>query len=414
MTQQTAAPYTVTDLTVPYGEKIAISTNGGGIVTIWYQTGPGVSPPGFYVHDRINNEEVLLGTFAAEQVVRIDTSGSPALYDIGASPSVGSGDADTLKGYSPDATDTADTVVLRDSSGDIQANAFESTVATGTAPLTVASTTVVTNLNADALDGISSGSFLRSDAADTASSVITFSAAPVLENNISLSATETGATIRTVLSIDGSDIFQIGSANNTTNIRSSGTVNVPSGNMVLDNNRTYQIKDSGGTARVAAYIDGSNNLYLGNSTTTTIIQSASDFSFSSNLVLSNNRAYQIQDSGSTPRVAVYMDGSNNMYIGDSNAASTRIQSAGTVYFPSAGTLIDNNRFHSASDTGAATRSLIGIDGSDITQLANTALPTNIQSNGTLTYNGASLATGSIDTTATQTITVVDGLITSIA
>ena len=42
-----------------------------------------------------------------------------------------------------------------------------STVATGTAPLTVSSTTLVTNLNADLLDGISSGSFLRSDASST-------------------------------------------------------------------------------------------------------------------------------------------------------------------------------------------------------------------------------------------------------
>jgi len=43
---------------------------------------------------------------------------------------------------------------------------FISTVTTGTAPLSVTSTTVVTNLNADLLDGIDSGSFLRSDAAD--------------------------------------------------------------------------------------------------------------------------------------------------------------------------------------------------------------------------------------------------------
>lgn len=36
---------------------------------------------------------------------------------------------------------------------DVSANTFQSTVSTGTAPLTVASTTVVTNLNADKLDG---------------------------------------------------------------------------------------------------------------------------------------------------------------------------------------------------------------------------------------------------------------------
>ena len=41
-----------------------------------------------------------------------------------------------------------------------------STQTTGTAPLTVASTTLVTNLNADLLDGVQGASYLRSDATD--------------------------------------------------------------------------------------------------------------------------------------------------------------------------------------------------------------------------------------------------------
>ena len=45
--------------------------------------------------------------------------------------------------------------------------AFISTATTGTAPFTVSSTTKVNNLNADLLDGLSSGSFLRSDTSDT-------------------------------------------------------------------------------------------------------------------------------------------------------------------------------------------------------------------------------------------------------
>lgn len=48
------------------------------------------------------------------------------------------------------------------------------TQTTGTAPFTVASTTKVTNLNADLLDGISSASFLRSDATDSASGILSF------------------------------------------------------------------------------------------------------------------------------------------------------------------------------------------------------------------------------------------------
>jgi hypothetical protein len=57
--------------------------------------------------------------------------------------------------------------------GAITAPSFTSNVATGTAPFTVTSTTKVTNLNADQLDGLDSGSFLRSDVADSFSGVLT-------------------------------------------------------------------------------------------------------------------------------------------------------------------------------------------------------------------------------------------------
>ena len=47
--------------------------------------------------------------------------------------------------------------LIRDSSGDFEARVLKSTVATGTAPMVVASTTKVTNLNADQVDGYSAG-----------------------------------------------------------------------------------------------------------------------------------------------------------------------------------------------------------------------------------------------------------------
>jgi len=48
-----------------------------------------------------------------------------------------------------------------------------SALATGTAPFVVASTTKVTNLNADTVDGVSSGSFVRSDTTDSISGALT-------------------------------------------------------------------------------------------------------------------------------------------------------------------------------------------------------------------------------------------------
>jgi hypothetical protein len=69
-------------------------------------------------------------------------------------------------------------------SSTIQGTQFISTVATGTAPLSVTSTTLVTNLNADLLDSIDSGSFLRSDTADTATGLLTLSGGVIVDGSI--------------------------------------------------------------------------------------------------------------------------------------------------------------------------------------------------------------------------------------
>lgn len=58
----------------------------------------------------------------------------------------------------PDATNTSE--VFSGAAGNAAFNTIESTVSTGTAPLTVASTTVCTNLNADTVDGYHASAFL--------------------------------------------------------------------------------------------------------------------------------------------------------------------------------------------------------------------------------------------------------------
>ncbi|MBB6689864.1 hypothetical protein H7B90_00470 [Cohnella xylanilytica] len=66
----------------------------------------------------------------------------------------GSGlDSDTVDGFHADKATSADTVVVRSPSGNIEANIINSKVADGTAPLSVISKTVVPNLNADMVDG---------------------------------------------------------------------------------------------------------------------------------------------------------------------------------------------------------------------------------------------------------------------
>jgi hypothetical protein len=73
-------------------------------------------------------------------------------------------------------------VMTRDINSDTQVRRLESTIATGTAPLTVASTTLVTNLNADRVDSLEGSDFVRGTGtvAQTITGVKTFSAIPVL------------------------------------------------------------------------------------------------------------------------------------------------------------------------------------------------------------------------------------------
>ncbi len=78
------------------------------------------------------------------------------------------------------------------SNGTVTGTQLISTIPTGTAPLTVTSTTLVSNLNADLLDGINSGSFLRSDTTTTWSG----SASGVFQ--VTLPAGASGSTNTTV------------------------------------------------------------------------------------------------------------------------------------------------------------------------------------------------------------------------
>jgi YD repeat-containing protein len=65
--------------------------------------------------------------------------------------------AEKVGGYSPSTTAAANTVAVRDTSGDLTARVLKSSVSTGTAPVQVLSTTVCTNLNADKVDGYDVG-----------------------------------------------------------------------------------------------------------------------------------------------------------------------------------------------------------------------------------------------------------------
>lgn len=76
-------------------------------------------------------------------------------------------------------------------------------------------------LDADLLDGQHGSAYATLAEAQTFTGVNTFAAATVINNNIYLSAKETGGTSRTVFGMSGSNIFEAGNPNNATNLRGS-------------------------------------------------------------------------------------------------------------------------------------------------------------------------------------------------
>ena len=143
--------------------------------------------------------------------------------------------------------------------GVITSPRFTSTQATGTAPFTVSSTTVVTNLNADTVDGIQASSFLRSDAADTATGLLTLSGGinvtgvSTFGGNVNL-----GDNDRLRLG-DGNDL-QIYHDGNDSFIHDTG-----GGNLRIYTNQLFVKKDDGSDYYITATQNGSVELYYNGS-----------------------------------------------------------------------------------------------------------------------------------------------------
>ncbi|WP_020616156.1 phage tail protein [Paenibacillus daejeonensis] len=74
-------------------------------------------------------------------------------FAVSSTTVVGSLNADLLDGFHASATSAANSVVVQDANQDITVRRLISNMANGTAPLVVTSTTVVPNLNADMVDG---------------------------------------------------------------------------------------------------------------------------------------------------------------------------------------------------------------------------------------------------------------------
>ena len=101
MALTTIYPNGTSTVNVPATESIAISNYGGGIASIYYLVENANRPDAFQLQQTLENAGVVLGAFATGKTVKIEAGGSTVVFDVGASPDTGIGNADTLGGELP-------------------------------------------------------------------------------------------------------------------------------------------------------------------------------------------------------------------------------------------------------------------------------------------------------------------------
>jgi hypothetical protein len=147
-----------------YGVEIRIDEDSSGSDTFRITRGSGGSTTLMLVQNTGNvgigtnsptQKLDVAGNVSGVQFISTATTGT-APFQVNSTTKVNNLNADLLDGYDASTSSTDNTIAVRDSSGNISANRFISTVASGTAPLQVSSNTLVTNLNADLLDGYNS------------------------------------------------------------------------------------------------------------------------------------------------------------------------------------------------------------------------------------------------------------------
>jgi len=177
---------------------------------------------------------------------------------------------------------------------EVKALKFESDQATGTAPLTVASTTVVTNLNADLLDGVQGASYSQITGSETLTNKTLTS--PVLTTpNLITSLNDT----------NGNELIGVtatGSAVNEITIANSATGNAPS------------IVASGGDSNVSLKISGKGT---GGVTLTNATANGAFLEFDTKAAPADP---------STEQARMYLKNSD----ADNNVIAVKIQKAGVI------------------------------------------------------------------------------------
>ncbi|MBJ6360887.1 right-handed parallel beta-helix repeat-containing protein [Paenibacillus sp. GCM10012307] len=136
---------------------------------------------------QVKSGKTVIANSFFQAVQYISTTTSVAPLQVASTLKVDKLHADMLDGAHADTGATASTIAMRGTDSSLRASIFNSTVASGTSPITVVSSTVVTNLNADMVDG-----FHAAQGVSTPNTLATRNASGDLHANSFASSANTG------------------------------------------------------------------------------------------------------------------------------------------------------------------------------------------------------------------------------
>ena len=194
-----------------------------------------------------------------------------------------------------------------------KSNQFKSTIANGTSPLIVASSTLVANLNADALDGVHAASFLRSDVNTT------FNA-----NLANFSFNSDGDRVLISFQYNAASQWQLKQNNNGLDL-DFDKVGTHSGSMRIDGNLIWHAgNDGAGSGLDADTLDGNDSSNFIRSNVASNITNTMEFQDNVELQFGNSSDFRIFHNSSSNNNIIqnYRNSDGNILINGANTAGT--------------------------------------------------------------------------------------------
>lgn len=241
--------------------------------------------------------------------------------------------------YTPEPTDPIDTGHASYAAAPLVAKSYESTVATGTAPFTVSSTTAVTNLNADYLDG-QHGSYYAPLASPTFTGTVTLpsgtvTSAMILDGTIvdadinasaaiALSKLASGTSAQVIMA-NGSGVPTYTTISGDITISSTGVATIAANSVALGTDTTgnYMTDVSAGTGITISHTPGEGSTATISVTSNTY--QPLDADLTAIAALTGSSGFLKSNGAGTWSIdtATYLTGSNSLYVGTTQVALNR-------------------------------------------------------------------------------------------